>query len=95
MAEATLGECGCGKYDMYALTRAAVTSQSSARNAIFAIFANGKSAEYAHDSVDAEDNDGDVQSVGKALIDERFFVRELGGIKAKHGDVIPFLPIGA
>ena len=67
---------------MYALTRAAMTSQSSAPNTIFATFANDNSAEYARDSVDAEDNDGDIQSVGNALIDERFFVREFGGVKA-------------
>ena len=80
---------------MYALTRAAMTSQSSAPNTIFATFANDNSAEYARDSVDAEDNDGDIQSVGNALIDERFFVREFGGVKAKHDGVIPFLSIGA
>ena len=74
---------------------AAMTSQSSAPNAIFATFANDNSAEYARDSVDAEDNDRDIQSVGNAPIDERFFVRELGGVKAKHHGAIPFLYIGA
>ena len=72
-----------------------MTSQSSVPNAIFAMFANYISAEHARDSVDAEDNDGDIPSVGNALIDERFSVRELGGVKAKHNGMISFLSIGA
>ena len=71
-----------------------MTSQSSPPNAIFATFANNNSAKYARDSVDAEDDDGDIQSVGNDLIDERFFVRELPEVKAKHDGVILFLFIG-
>ncbi len=46
-----------------------MSSQSSAPNTTFATFANDNSAEYARSSVDAEDNDGDTQLVGNALID--------------------------
>jgi hypothetical protein len=46
-----------------------MSSQSSAPHTIFATFANDNSAKYARQSVDAEDNDGDTQSVGNALID--------------------------
>lgn len=50
----------------------------------------GNAAEYARDSVDADDGDGDIQSVGNALIDGPFLVREFGGVRAKHDGVLPF-----
>ena len=60
-----------------------MTSQSSVPNAIFATFANDISAEHARCRVHAEDNDGDIPSVGNALID------------VKHDGMISFLFIGA
>jgi len=58
-----------GNVVVVAPTRTAMSSQSSAPNTTFATFANDNSAEYARSSVDAEDNDGDTQLVGNALID--------------------------